>query len=115
MRTWPASYADARRYERARAEWEATLELNPRYALAWFGLAAIACREGGAKAELAVLRKGEPAGTRSAAVLTRMAEIELSTGDLAAAEGHAALAVGLMPETPAALARRRRSGGEAGK
>jgi len=95
-------HADARRYARARAEWEAALELNPRYALAWLGLAGLAAREGGAKAELEVLRKGDLAGTRSAAVLTRMAEIELSSGDLAAAEGHAALAMGLMPEMPAA-------------
>jgi choline-sulfatase len=95
-------HTDARRYKQARAEWEATLELNPRYALAWLGLAGIASRDEGVKAELAVLRKGEAAGTRSAAILTRMAEIELSSGEIAQAEGHAALAVQLMPEVPAA-------------
>jgi len=95
-------HGDARRYARAKAEWEATLELNPRYALAWLGLAELAGRDGGAKAELEVLRTGDLAGTRSAAILTRMAEIELSSGDLAGAEGHAALAVRLMPEVPAA-------------
>ena len=95
-------HADGGRFDKARAEWEATLELNPRYALAWLGLAGIASREGGAKAELAVLRKGEAAGTRSAAILTRMAELELSSGELAQAESHAALAVQLMPEVPAA-------------
>ena len=95
-------HADGRRFDEARAEWEATLELNPRYALAWLGLAGIAAREGGAKAELAVLRKGEAAGTRSAAILTRMAELELSAGEIVQAESHAALAVQLMPEVPAA-------------
>ena len=95
-------HADARRYARARAEWEATLALNPRYALAWLGIAEIAGRDSGAKAELEALRKGEAAGTRSAAILTRMAELELSSGELAQAEGHAALAVELMPEVPAA-------------
>ena len=95
-------HADARRYAEARAEWEATLELNPRYALAWLGLAGLAGHDGGAKAELEVLRKADLAGTRSVAVLTRMAEIELASGDLAAAEGHAALAIGLMPEMPGA-------------
>ncbi len=95
-------HAEGQRFDNARAEWEATLELNPRYALAWLGLAGIASREGGAKAELAVLRRGEAAGTRSAAILTRMAEIELSSGELAQAESHAALAVQLMPEVPAA-------------
>ena len=53
-------HADARRYARARAEWEAALELNPRYALAWLGLAGLAGRDGGAKAELEVLRKARP-------------------------------------------------------
>ena len=94
-------HADGGRFDKARAEWEATLELNPRYALAWLGLGGIASREGGAKAELAVLRKGEAAGTRSAAILTRMADLELSSGELAQAESHAALALQLMPEVPA--------------
>ena len=58
-------HAQARRYSRARDEWEATLALNPRYALAWLGLAEIAGRESGAAAELDTLRRGEAAGTRT--------------------------------------------------
>ena len=95
-------HADARRYEEAKAEWEAALALNPRYARAWLGLAEIAGRAGGPEAELAVLRKGDAAGTQSAAVLSRMAELELAEGDLVRAERHAALAVEFMPEVAAA-------------
>ncbi len=53
-------HTQARRYARARDEWEATLALNPRYALAWLGLADIAGRESGAAAELGTLRRGRP-------------------------------------------------------
>jgi choline-sulfatase len=95
-------HADARRSKEAKAEWEATLELNPRYARAWLGLAEIASQAGDAGTELALLREGDAAGTQSAAILSRMAELELAEGELAQAERHASLAVELMPEVAVA-------------
>jgi len=92
----------ARRYDEAKAEWEATLALNPRYAQAWLGLAEIASRTGSPADEAAILERGEASGARSAAILARLAELELAAGKTAEAGRHAEEAVRRMPDVGAA-------------
>jgi choline-sulfatase len=82
----------------ARAEYDLALKLNPRMAKAWMGLAEIVMRSGPPGEELRVLRQGEAAGTESGAILSRLAQLEIAAGDLAAAEAHAARATRLVPE-----------------
>jgi tetratricopeptide (TPR) repeat protein len=84
------AYAELGRAEDARREYRATLELNPRSAPAWSGLAEVARRTEGAAAERRVLEQCEAAGTMSASLLRRLAELERGMGDAAAAERHAA-------------------------
>jgi arylsulfatase A-like enzyme/Tfp pilus assembly protein PilF len=82
----------------ARAEYEAVLALDPRSARAWIGLGELALRQGKPDEELALLRRAEAAGTESALVLSRLAQIEVARGQAAAGEGHAGRAVKLTPE-----------------
>lgn len=82
----------------ARAEYEAALALDPRSAQAWMGLGELALRQGKPDEELALMRRAEAAGTESALVLSRLAQIEVGRGQAAAAEGHAGRAVKLVPE-----------------
>ena len=97
-----ASLADALhglgRLPEARAEYAVAVELNPRFARAWMGLAEIAMRSGTPAEEMAILRRGEAAGTQSGAILSRLAQLELAAGDLAAAERHAREATRLVPD-----------------
>src|SRR5262249_15321122 len=78
-------------------EFEAALALNPRSATAWLGLAQIAARESPAD-EHAILLRAETAGTRSGAIMARLAQIELSTGAVTEARRHAEAATLLPPE-----------------
>jgi tetratricopeptide (TPR) repeat protein len=82
----------------ARSEYEAVLALDPRSAPAWMGLGELALRQGKPDEELALMRRAEAAGTESALVLSRLAQIEVARGQAAAAEGHAGRAVRLLPE-----------------
>jgi tetratricopeptide (TPR) repeat protein len=86
----------------ARADYEAVLALNPRSAQAWMGLGELALRQGRPDEELALLRRGDAAGTESAILLSRLAQVELARGDAASAEAHAGRAVKLAPEFPQA-------------
>jgi len=89
------AYAELGRAEDAKREYRATLELNPRSAPAWSGLAEVARRTEGAAAERRVLEQCEAAGTMSASLLRRLAELERGMGDAAVAERHAAEAEAL--------------------
>jgi arylsulfatase A-like enzyme len=84
------AYAELGRIEEAKREYRATLELNPRSAPAWSGLAEIARRTEGPAAERGVLEQCEAAGTLSASLLRRLAELERGMGDAARASRHAA-------------------------
>jgi hypothetical protein len=64
-------HSEARRDAEARAEWEAALALNPRYAQAWLGLAEIASRSAAPGQEAAILERGEASGARSSPPATR--------------------------------------------
>jgi predicted Zn-dependent protease len=85
------------RLAEARAEYEATLALDPRSARAWLGLGEVALRQGRPDEELKLMQQAVAAGTESALVLSRLAQIELARGQLAEAEEHAAKAVRLLP------------------
>jgi tetratricopeptide (TPR) repeat protein len=91
-------YARAGRNADAQREWETALELNPRAAPAWLGLAQIAADSRPPGDELAILSRAERAGTRSAAIQARMAQLELAAGRIDAARGHADEAVRLLPD-----------------
>ncbi len=84
------AYAELGRVEEAKREYRATLALNPRSAPAWSGLAEIARRREGPAAERRVLEQCEAAGTLSASLLRRLADLEKGMGDAARAERHAA-------------------------
>ena len=86
------------RLPEARAEYEAALALNPRMPQAWLALAELANRAGKRDEERRILTRAVEAGTSSAAVLTRLAQIEAAAGELAAAESHGAQATALLPE-----------------
>jgi predicted Zn-dependent protease len=83
------AYAELGRVEEARKEYRVTLQLNPRSAPAWSGLAEIARHTEGPAAERKILEECEAAGTRSATLLTRLAELERAAGDAAGARRHA--------------------------
>ena len=83
----------------ARAEYAATLAKDPRSARAWMGLGEVALRQGRPEEELSLMRRAVAAGAQSAAVLSRLSQIEAGRGDLAAAEAHAEEAVGLLPDS----------------
>ena len=95
-------YENEHRDAEARKEWEATLALNPRHAQAWLGLAGIAGRTGSLEDEKGTLERAEASGARSAAVLTRLAQIERQQGRLEEAGRHAEEAVRRMPDVGAA-------------
>lgn len=82
----------------ARDAYEATLALDPRSARAWMGLGEVALRQGRPEEERLLMQRAVAAGVESALVLSRLAQIEVGRGELAAAEGHAAEAVRLLPD-----------------
>lgn len=88
---------EAGRSEEARASYRAALDLNPRFAPAWLGLAELAARTGPPGEELRILREGAATGTHSGALLARLAQVELSAGDVASADRHAGEATRLLP------------------
>lgn len=83
--------------EEARAAYRRALALNPRFAPAWLGLAEIAARLGPTGEERRILREGEAAGTHSGALFARLAQIELSAGDVESASRHADAAIRVLP------------------
>jgi choline-sulfatase len=83
----------------ARQSYEDALALNPRLADAWLALAEMAK---GTPLERAVLARAAGAGTESTPVLTRLAQLELSAGDLPAAERRLHEATRLTPDFTAA-------------
>lgn len=92
------AYLEQGRLQEARAEYEVALELNPRFARAWLGLGETAARTGEPGAELRVMRRAVAAGTDSAIVWSRLAELELAAGDTATAAKAAEEATRLVPE-----------------
>jgi predicted Zn-dependent protease len=80
--------AELGRLPEAREQYRVALKLNPRSAPAWSGLAEIARSTRGPVEERRVLQECEAAGTRSASLLARLAELELAAGD-AAGKRHA--------------------------
>jgi arylsulfatase A-like enzyme len=92
------AYMALGRFAEARAEYELALQINPRFARAWLGLGEAAGRGGEPGGELAVLRRAVAAGTDSAIVCSRLAELELAAGDSAAAARAAEEATRLVPE-----------------
>ncbi len=92
------TYKKLGRVPEARAEYEAALLLNPRMAPAWLALGELAKRSGQAAEERRLLARAVASGTASAAILTRLMQIELAAGQAQAAEAHGAEAVALVPE-----------------
>jgi arylsulfatase A-like enzyme/Flp pilus assembly protein TadD len=92
------AYLEQGRLAEARAEYELALQLNPRFARAWLGLGEAAGRAGERGGEVAVMRRAVAAGTDSAIVWSRLAELELAVGDTAAAARAAEEATRLVPE-----------------
>jgi tetratricopeptide (TPR) repeat protein len=86
------------RLAEARAEYGVALALNPRMSPASLALAELAKRTGQAAEERRVLERAVAAGTSSAAILARLAQIEMAARELDAAERHAAEATALVPE-----------------
>ena len=107
------------RFPDARAEYQAVLALNPRMSPAWLALGELAKRTGQSAEERRLLERAVAAGTSSAAILARLAQIETAAGELDAAERHAAEATSLVPEFAAGwwvsgdVAQKRNSRGEA--
>ena len=92
------TYKGMGRLAEARAEFEAAVALNPRMSAAWLALGELAKREGKNAEERRFLERAVGAGTASAAILARLAQIELATGETKSAEAHAAEATALVPE-----------------
>ncbi|MES1244861.1 MAG: sulfatase-like hydrolase/transferase [Acidobacteriota bacterium] len=91
------AYARLGRPEEARREYELTLELNPRFAAAWWGLANLAQKAGKPAEVRRLLTAAIEAGTESVSILVRLAEAEAKGGDLAASERRFQQAVDLAP------------------
>jgi tetratricopeptide (TPR) repeat protein len=92
------TYKSVGRLDEARAEYEAAVALNPRMSPAWLALGELAKREGKNTEERRLLQRAVAAGTSSAAILSRLAQIELAAGESVAAERHGAEATTLVPE-----------------
>jgi arylsulfatase A-like enzyme/tetratricopeptide (TPR) repeat protein len=84
--------------EPARASFEDALARNPRSAAAWMALAEMARDAKRPAEEEDRLRRGIAAGTQSATMLTRLAQIEMGQGKLADAGGHLREATALLPD-----------------
>lgn len=84
------AYAHEGRREEARREYELALTLSPRSLNAWKGLVKLAERTGDLAQIRAVLTRAVAAGTRSPWILERLAAIEQTAGDTAAAGRHRA-------------------------
>lgn len=91
-------YAAAGRGTEAEAAWRRALVRNPRFAPAALALGELLGKSGRAGDEEAVVRSAVEAGTSSAFLLTRLAQIEVARGDLAGADRHLAEATRLLPE-----------------
>jgi choline-sulfatase len=91
------AYARLGRTEEARKEYELTLELNPRFAAAWWGLADLAQKAGRPAEVRRILDEAVQAGTESVSILVRLAEAEAKGGDAAASERRFREAVDLAP------------------
>lgn len=84
------AYAQEGRREEARREYELALTLSPRFPGAWKGLVRLAEKTGDLAKIRAVLTRAVAAGTESPWILERLAAIEQTAGDTAAAERHRA-------------------------
>ena len=91
------AYARLGRTEEARKEYELTLEINPRFAAAWWGLADLAQKAGRPAEVRRILTEAVQAGTESVSILVRLAEAEAKGGDAAASERRFRQAVDLAP------------------
>jgi choline-sulfatase len=94
------AYAHLGRPDEAKKEYELTLELNPRFAAAWWGLADLAQKSGNttntAEARR-LLDQAVASGTESVSILVRLAELEARAGEAEASERHFRQAVELAP------------------
>jgi choline-sulfatase len=84
------AYAHEGRREEARQEYELALTLSPRFFKAWWGLVKLAEKSADLAKVRAVLTRAVEAGTQSPSILERLAAIEATAGDTAAAERHRA-------------------------
>jgi len=91
------AYRRLGKLEDARRSYESALLLNPRLAAAWLALAEMANAGGRRDEEYDVLRRAAEAGTGSAALLTRLAQVESARGEVPAADGHLREATTLLP------------------
>jgi len=82
------------RSEEARLAYRSTLDIDPRWAPAWFGLASLGPTPDG---ERKVLNQALEAGVDSLMVLLRLAELEIEAGNLQAAKGYLERAKTLAP------------------
>ncbi|MES1244798.1 MAG: sulfatase-like hydrolase/transferase [Acidobacteriota bacterium] len=85
-----AAYLKLDRREEARQEFELTLALNPQFFEAWSGLVELAEKTGNLAEVRAVLTRALAAGTQSPSLLERLAALDDTAGDTAAAERHRA-------------------------
>jgi tetratricopeptide (TPR) repeat protein len=92
----------AGKIEDARASYRSALAIDPRLAPAWLGLSELAAKRGQSDEEMRLLREAVAAQVRSGALYARLAQVELSAGDVPAAATHALEAVRLLPEFPPA-------------
>lgn len=90
--------AEAGRVADAQREYEAGLQLNPRFAKAWMGLAELAMKDDpdGSK-ERRILARAVDAGTESSAVFTRLAQLDEAAGDMQSADQNLRRATELAP------------------
>jgi choline-sulfatase len=84
------AYVHEGRREEARQEYELAQALSPRSFGAWWGLVKLAEKTGDLAKVRAVLTRAVEAGTQSPSILERLAAIEDTAGDIAAAERHRA-------------------------
>jgi arylsulfatase A-like enzyme/Flp pilus assembly protein TadD len=91
------AYARLGRPDEARKEYELTLDLNPRFAAAWWGLADLAQKAGRSAEVRKILADAIQAGTESVSILVRLAEAEAKAGDAEASDRHFRQAVAMAP------------------
>ncbi|MCH9649431.1 MAG: sulfatase-like hydrolase/transferase [Deltaproteobacteria bacterium] len=94
------AYKSLGRLQEARQEYELALDLFPRAASAWLSLGELANRQGKPKEEEAILQRAVDAGTGSALILTRLAQLKMAEKNHAAAEAHLKEATELLPQWP---------------
>ncbi len=91
------AYVQLGRLSEARKEYGLTLDLNPRFAAAWWGLADLEQKAGRPAEVRRILNQAVQAGTESASILVRLGEADAKAGDAEASDRHFRQAVELTP------------------